>query len=182
MEMQLPYTINNGTSEKLTFLRAVSENGIEYLEVENEVAPNSGPPMHVHYLQDEALTVTSGKIGYQVLGGEKQYGAVGDTILFKAGTPHKFWNAGTETLKCNGYITPKGNIVYFLSHIFKSSTKNGGRPGMYDAAFLLTKYKSEFRMHEIPALVQKLIFPVVLGVGKLLGKHKKYSEAPEAIS
>jgi hypothetical protein len=52
---------------------------------------------------------------------------------------------------------------------------------MFDGAFLLTHYKTEFAMHEIPAFVQKYIFPIVLFVGKLTGKNKKYSNAPGPI-
>jgi hypothetical protein len=33
-------------------------------------------------------------------------------------------------------------------------------------------------MLEIPAFVQKVIFPVVLFIGRLTGKNKKYSNAP----
>ena len=71
--MQLPHTISNIHGEKITFLRIITnENGEEILELENEVQPKAGPPMHVHYKQDECLTVTEGRIGYQVLGGEKK--------------------------------------------------------------------------------------------------------------
>ena len=91
MKTDLPLTIQNMTGEKLTFLKIDFKDGIEYLETESEVQPNAGPPMHVHYKQDESLTVVSGKIGYQQPGGEKKYAGVGETVLFKAGTPHKFW-------------------------------------------------------------------------------------------
>jgi len=43
---------------------------------------------------------------------------------------------------------------------------------MYDAAYLLDRYKTEFRMLEIPAFVQGLIFPVALFFGNLMGKKK----------
>jgi hypothetical protein len=98
--------------------------------------------------------------------------------MFKAGTPHKFWNAGNEVLRCSGYVSPPENFVYFITQLFKSSNENGGRPGMYDAAFLLNRYQSEFGMLEIPAFVQKVIFPVVLFFGKLSGKNKKFIDAP----
>lgn len=172
MSITLPYVIENNTGEKLTFSRITVKDGIEYLEGENEVKPNAGPPMHVHYRQDESLTVLSGKLGYQVLGGEIKYAQAGETVLFKAGTAHKFWNAGNDLLRCSAYITPPDNIVYFLSQIFKSTSENGGRPGMYDAAFLLNRYKSEFAMFEIPSFVQKVIFPIILFFGNLLGKTK----------
>ena len=134
--------------------------------------------MHVHYGQDEAMTVISGKIGYEVPDEGKKFAGPGETLLFKAGIPHKFWNAGTDLLHCKGYISPPGNAVYFLSQLFKSSNENGGRPGMYDAAFLLDRYKSEFGMLEIPSLIQKTLFPLVLFFGKIMGKHKRFKDAP----
>ena len=174
----LPHTIKSIAGEKLTFLRIVTKDGIEYLEVENEVQPNAGPPMHVHHRQDECLTIVSGKIGYQELGGEKKYAGAGETVLFKAGVAHKFWNAGNEPLIGKGYISPANNIVYFLSQIYKSANKNGGRPGLYDSAFLLNRYKSEFAMLEIPGFVKTALFPVALFFGNLFGKQKKFADAP----
>lgn len=178
MKSHLPTTIENITGEKLTFLSITVKDGIEYLEGENETQPNAGPPMHVHYKQDESFTVISGKIGYQTRGEEKKYAGPGETILFKAGVPHKFWNAGPELLHCKGYISPPDNAVYFLTQLFKSSNENGGRPGIFDAAFLLNRYKTEFGLLEIPPLVQKLLFPLILLIGKITGKYKKFNDAP----
>ncbi len=158
MNIVLPHTIENITGEKLTFLRIVVKDGVEYLETESEVQPNAGPPMYVHYKQDESMTVLSGKIGYQELKGEKKYAGPGETVLFKVGVPHKFWNAGNEPLRISGYVSPANNMVYFLSQIYRSMNENGGRPGMYDSAYLLGRYKTEFRMLEIPTFVQKVIF------------------------
>jgi quercetin dioxygenase-like cupin family protein len=182
MNITLPHTIETITGEKLAFERIVIKDGVEWLEGSNEVQPNSGPPMHVHYKQDEALQVVSGKLGYQELGGEKKYAGPGEYILWKAGVAHKFWNAGEDVLTCRGFISPPNNIVYFLSQIYKSINENGGRPGTYDAAFLLRRYKSEFAMLEIPGFVQKVIFPIALFFGNLAGKHKKFKDAPPPLS
>ena len=179
MNITLPHSIENITGEKLTFLRITVKDGVEYLETESEVQPNAGPPMHVHRKQDESLTVLSGRIGYQELKGEKKFAGPGETVLFKAGVPHKFWNAGNEPLRVSGYVSPANNVIYFLSQIYRSMNENGGRPGMYDTAYLLNRYKSEFKMLEIPKLVQKLAFPVVLTLGNLRGKKKKFVDAPE---
>jgi len=181
METTLPHTIENVTGEKLTFLRISVRGGVEYLETESEVQPNAGPPMHVHYKQDECMTVLSGKIGYQELNGEKKYAGPGETVLFKEGVPHKFWNAGNEPLRISGYVSPANNVVYFLSQIYRSMNENGGRPGMYDSAYLLRRYKTEFKMLEIPKFVQKLLFPVVLTIGNMRGKRKKFIDAPEPL-
>ena len=181
MNITLPHTIENITGEKLTFLRIVIKDGVDYLETESEVQPNAGPPMHVHCKQDESMTVLSGKIGYQELKGEKKYAGPGETVLFKVGVPHKFWNAGNEPLRMSGYVSPANNFAYFLSQIYRSMNENGGRPGIYDAAYLLGRYKTEFRMLEIPTVVQKLIFPVILFFGNLRGKRKKFIDAPDPL-
>ncbi len=178
MKILLPHTIENTTGEKLTFLRIEVKEGTEYLEGENKVKPNAGPPMHVHHKQDESFTVISGKLCYQFWGEEKKYAGPGETVLFKAGVPHKFWNAGSDLLHCTGYISPAGNAVYFLTQLFKSSNENGGRPGIFDAAFLLDRYKSEYGILEIPQFVQKVVFPIVLLVGRIIGKFNKFKDAP----
>ena len=182
MEILLPYTIENTTGEKLTFLRITVKNGVEYLEGENEVKPNAGPPMHVHHLQDESLTVVEGLLAAQVKGEEVKYFRPGETAFFARGVVHKFWNAGEGLLKCKGFVSPVYNVEYFLSEIFRSMRESGnGRPQTFDAAFLLKKYKTEFDMHEVPWVVKKLIFPLTLFTGRLKGLHKRYAGAPDPI-
>ncbi|HYF04091.1 MAG TPA: cupin domain-containing protein [Patescibacteria group bacterium] len=179
---QYPHTIENGGGEQLIFKRRIKDKDGEYLEVSNVVQPNSGPPMHVHHKQDEALTVKQGKIGTQILGEEPQFYGVGETVVFKAGVAHKFWNAGTEPLICEGWVRPPHNIEYFLTEIYKTTKENGGeRPGAFEGAYLSQRYRSEFEMLEIPAFVRKVIFPVTVFLGKLAGKHKRYKDAPEPV-
>lgn len=180
--MQLPITISNIHGEELTFERiSKDEKGRDILVGTNKVSPKAGPPMHVHWLQDECLTVTQGKIGYQVLGQEPKYAGVGETVLFEAGVAHKFWNAGDTMLHCDAWVTPPNNIIYFLKEIYESTNRNNGRPGTFDAAYLLNRYRAEFKMYEIPGFVQKVIFPIALFFGRLTGKHKRFEKAPAPI-
>lgn len=182
MQYTYPHTITNGGGEQLTFVRLVKDAAGDYLEVENIVQPMAGPPMHVHFKQEESITIIKGKLAGQLYGQQPTYHEAGDTITFNAGETHKFWNAGTEPMVGRGYIKPAHNIEYFLTSIFDSTKANGGkRPATFDAAYLLNRYKSEFDIVEIPSFVKQFIFPIVLFVGKLQGKHKKYEDAPEPI-
>jgi quercetin dioxygenase-like cupin family protein len=178
MHTQFPKTIETLQGEKITFLRVETVDGQERLIAENHVKPKAGPPMHVHHLQDECLTVVSGTMAYQVPGEEPKYAGPGETVLFEKGVWHKFWNAGADELVCTGYVSPVGNVMYFLTEVYRSLNQHGGRPGLYDAAYLLTRYKSEFGMGDIPPFVQKVIFPVVLFFGNLMGKSRKFKGAP----
>lgn len=120
-----PHTIDSDAGEAITFVRLVPDPAGEYVEVTNRVAPGKGPPMHVHHLQEEALTVQSGSLAYQRLGEEPQYAAVGETVVFPAGVTHRFWNVGQDELRCTGYVKPAHNIVYFLTGIYNSTKRNG---------------------------------------------------------
>jgi uncharacterized cupin superfamily protein len=177
-----PHTIENGAGERITFLQRVGGAAGDRLEIENVVTRGAGPPMHIHHHQEEALRVEHGRIGYQRLGEPARFGGPGDTITFKPGEAHKFWNAGEDDLRCTGYVEPADNIEYFLTALYESTRRNGGRrPDAFDAAFLITRYRSEFSMVEIPAAVQKLLFPIQVALGRLLGRYRKYADAPEPV-
>lgn len=181
MQLKFPHTIA-GSGEKITITASTVINGVETLLADIEVQPKAGPPMHTHHRQDESFTVISGIMAYQILGEPVKYAYPGDYVMIKAGLPHKFWNPGNEVLICKGYVTPPENFVYFLTELYKSINANNGRPGLYDGAFLLNRYKAEFAMLEIPAFVQKIIFPIVLLFGNLTGKAKKFSHAPVPVA
>jgi quercetin dioxygenase-like cupin family protein len=177
-----PHRIDNGAGETLTFIRRVPGNSGERLIVENLVTPGAGPPMHVHHYQEEALTVVQGRIGYQRPGETPQFAGPGETAVFKAGEPHRFWNAGDEDLHVTGYVEPPDNVEYFLTELYASTKRNGGtRPDPFDAAFLIRRYRSEFSMLAIPAIVQRVVFPLQVAIGRLLGRYRKYAGAPEPV-
>lgn len=176
-----PHTIENGHGERITFFRVVPGPKGDRLELENLVTPGSGPPMHVHYFQDEAVTVQKGRIAFQRPGQPAEFGGPGETVAFKAGDPHKFWNAGQDDLLGSGYIEPADNVEYFLTELYASTKRNGGRPSLFDAAFLMRRYRSEFGMLEIPAAVQRIVFPLLVVVGTVLGKYRRYADAPEPV-
>jgi len=179
MTQKFPITIENCIGERITFRELISEPDGDRLIVENWVKPGSGPVMHIHFLQEEALTVKSGKIGYMVKGGTPKYAGVGETVSFKPGVAHKFWNAGEDELNCIGFIKPANTIVYFLSSIYAAQNKTGTeRPEIFDAAYLITRYSSEYDMADMPWFVKKIIVPVTYNLGRLLGKYQHFKDAP----
>lgn len=173
-----PHTIDNGGGERLTF---VTLSG-DALEVRNVVAPGAGPPMHVHFLQEERVTVESGRMAYLVEGEAERFAGAGETVAFAPGVVHRFWNAGEEELVGTGTISPAGNVEYFLTEVFASTARNGGkRPGLFDAAYLSHRYRTEFALTEIPAPVRRFGFPAIIAVGRLLGRYRRYAGAPEPL-
>lgn len=73
-------------------------------------------------------------------------------------------------------------MKYFLEAVFESQRRNGGRrSALMDIAYLPRRYRTEFAMLAIPALVQRTLFPVLVVIGKVLGSFAKYADAPEPI-
>ena len=182
MNYSLPHVIENCIGEKLIFKELQQEADGDKLIVENYVVPGGGPLMHTHWLQDEALTVVQGRLGYQVQGEPKKYAGEGETVLFKRGVPHRFWNDGTETLHCKGWLKPANTIVFFLTAIYNAQNKSRkAQPETFDAAYLMTRYASEYDLPGVPGIVKKLIIPATYRLGKLLGKYEHFENAPEPV-
>ncbi|WP_080236985.1 cupin domain-containing protein [Spirosoma rigui] len=182
MNYTYPYTIENCIGETLIFHELRHEPAGDRLIVENFVTPGSGPPMHVHWQQDECLTVVDGTIGYQLEGGQEQFAGPGETVLFTRGVAHRFWNAGTDILHCTGWINPANSVVFYLSAIFAAQNKAGkAQPEPFDAAYLLTRYASEYAMSEIPGFVRNVVLPLTYQLGRLLGKYAHFSNAPKPL-
>jgi quercetin dioxygenase-like cupin family protein len=178
-----PRTIDNGAGERLTFLGVERDERGEYLTIRNTVDPGSGPPMHSHLLQEEALTVERGTIGYQAQGEPERRAGPGETAIFAPGVAHRFWNAGEDELVCTGYVRPPDNLEYFLTELYASMRRGGrDRPGAFDAAYLSRRYRTEFEMAAIPMPVQRVLFPVIVAVGKALGWDKRFEGAPEPVT
>ena len=178
-----PYTVDNGSCELLTFTGVTTGPNGERLEFDGVAQPGAGPPMHVHYLQAEGARVVLGRLGYQHPGGEPQFAGPGEEVVWPAGAAHKWWNAGTDELRLTGWCSPPDNIEFFLSTLYASTKANGGlRPGLFDAAFLAMRYRTEFALLELPPVVRHVLIPVVYFVGSLLGKYKKFKRAPAPIS
>ncbi|MDB5252030.1 MAG: cupin [Flaviaesturariibacter sp.] len=183
MTYKLPHTITNCLGERLIFKELIPEPDGDRLLVENFVSPKCGPPMHTHFLQEEALTVVAGRIGYQVLGEEPQFAGPGESVIFKPGVAHRFWNDGDDILHCTGYVKPANTIVFYLSSIFAAQNKTGTeRPDAFDGAYLLTRYASEYEMVGLPPFVKKVVIPATYQVGRLLGKYKHFKDAPAPVT
>src|SRR5688572_19035284 len=133
MKKRYPYTIDNGNGELLTFIGITQGPDGARVDAEGIAQPGAGAPMHVHHLQEEAGRVITGRLGYQVLGEEEKFAGPGELVVWPAGTPHKWWNAGDTALRTSGWCKPPDNAEFFLSALFESTKSNGGkRPAMFD--------------------------------------------------
>ena len=175
--MTYPHTIDNGHGEKLTFL------GIQdgRLRARSHVAPGAGPPMHIHHMQTESMSVHAGRVGVQIAGEPQFFRGPGETVTFAPGVEHRFWNAGEDELVMTGEVYPPHNLEFFLTQVFASTKAHGGRPGAFDGAFLMTRYRDEFTLTAIPVLVRRFVLPIQAFLGRLLRRYGHFEDAPAPV-
>ncbi|HVE74958.1 MAG TPA: cupin domain-containing protein, partial [Mycobacteriales bacterium] len=70
-------------------------------------ARSSGPGLHVHTREDEAVFVTAGVLTVRVGDSTFEAGA-GTLVWLPRGEPHTFANLGAEPVEAFGAITPAG--------------------------------------------------------------------------
>ena len=181
MAYNYPHTIENSIGEKIIFIKEEKTSSGDKVFFEGFCNTGCGPTFHTHLLQDEELTVISGKMGYQYLGQEPKYLRVGESILLKRGSTHKFWAEG-EPLHVKCWVSPANSFVFFMTVLYGAQIKSGnGQPETFDGAYLTTKYRSEYDIPEIPSFVKKTIIPFTYFIGRLLGKYKNLKDAPTPI-
>jgi len=172
METQLHFE-NRHTGEKLR-LRRVREQGVEILEIEGDVPPfGEGPPKHVHIGQVEEMHVVSGVLTASV-GDRVVTVRAGESAVLPADVPHTWWNADAEPLVVKGRAIPAGNLDQFLPAIIavmNASPKN--RPSIFHMAHLLHRNRHAFQVLVMPLWVQRVMFPVIIAIGHLIGAYPK---------
>ena len=169
----------NKNGEVLIITQSGKENDGQITEFEGMDEPGIGPPMHIHFLQKEKIILLKGKMRAKTPENEFDL-EIGKEYIFEAGVPHQFWNTGKEQNHYSGHLKPSCNWEYIIEHIYKSANNaNDVKPSAFDAAYLLTKYKSEIDLLVIPKPVKKIVFPILYALGQFTGKYKKFKNAPE---
>ena len=71
-----------------------------------------GPPLHIHWITDEAFYVLDGTFGFQV--GERTVdGVAGAFLVVPKGLEHAYWNQGTSPASMLITMSPPGFERYF---------------------------------------------------------------------
>ncbi|MGD2026392.1 MAG: cupin domain-containing protein [Anaerolineales bacterium] len=77
-----------------------------------DVAPNGGPPLHVHYEQEETIHVSKGRYKVQI-GDEIYYIEEGGFAYMPSNLPHTFLNLTDQPGKIIVVYTPGGGHKFY---------------------------------------------------------------------
>lgn len=163
---------NRHTGEVLELCRR-RRNGESYLELRGTLpAHRAGPPLHVHFLEDEEGVVTAGTLS-AVVGGRRLDAGRGERVRLPRGVPHRWWNGGEEPLGFDGEVRPAVDLDRYLQAVFEVA--NAGpenRPPLFYMAHVVLRHRRTQAVFVLPRPLQALVFRVAFGLGTLLGRYR----------
>jgi len=165
--------VNQKTGETLRMRRVRDSEGQTVLTIDGSLPPGtSGPPLHIHFQQREEGTVRAGSLGAQI-GNVKTVVRAGGTAVFPAGVVHKWWNAGDDLLELSGRAVPAVDLDRYLQAVFAVlNASPSGRPSIFYMAHVAWRHRHTQALVMPPRGVQRILFPVILFVGRILGKYR----------
>jgi len=164
---------NQHSGEILRIQRVRDGEGQAILVIEGSLPPKaSGPPPHIHLnLQEEGM-VKAGTLGARV-GSQKVEIPAGGTAVFPAKVVHTWWNAGEDLLELSGRAIPAGDLDRYLQAIFAVvNASESGRPSLFYLAHVLWRHRHTQAIVTPPLAVQRILFPLILVIGRILGKYR----------
>ena len=174
---------NRHTGEILRLRRLRDAAGQIVLHIDGSLPPRSnGPPPHVHFHQREQGTVRAGTLGARV-GKESIVLKTGENAVFAAGVVHNWWNAGDDLLEFSGDAIPAVDLDRYLQAVFAVVNAGpNGRPSLFYMAHVLWRHRHTQMIAAPPRAVQRIVFPFILFIGRILGKYRgtAWPGAPES--
>jgi mannose-6-phosphate isomerase-like protein (cupin superfamily) len=90
---------------------------------EGAVAPGFGPPLHLHYHQEEWFQVNEGEFIFEADGAQYTLNP-GDSILIPRMTGHRFQNTGTSMGRVLILAQPSGTLEQFFEEFLSLSVSD----------------------------------------------------------
>jgi quercetin dioxygenase-like cupin family protein len=165
---------NPVTGEAMTFLLTGRDTNGELLRIDMRVRPGgfvSGE--HIHPRQEERFQIEHGQITLRIRGQERRCQA-GEQVTIPPGTPHVWWNSGSDELKVILEFRPAGRFAEFITTYFAfARTGRVNRRGIptnpLQLAVTFSAYQHDLQATSPPMAVQRILFAVLAPIGRLMG-------------
>lgn len=164
---------NRHTGEILRIRRVRDADGQVILALDGSLPPGTnGPPPHIHFREREEGVVHSGTLGAKC-GAETVTLTAGAQAVFPAGIVHSWWNAGNDLLEFRGRAVPAVDLDRYLQGLFAVLNASAtGRPSLFYLAHVVWRHRHTQALATPPRAIQRILFPSILFVGRLLGKYR----------
>ena len=178
--------VNPVTGERLVFELTSHDTGGAYTLFDTFVEPGGAvASAHVHPFQTEIFTVIEGRLGVR-RGREKLELGAGEVAMIDPGTPHKFWNAGDETLRFRAEVRPALQFESLIETMFglaaDGKTNRKGTPNPLRLAVIAKAHFDTVQLPFPPAWMQAVGLALGSPLGKLVGYEANYTGEDEKIA
>jgi quercetin dioxygenase-like cupin family protein len=168
--MENPY----GGEDQIVFTKTAQQTGGEVFGLEVFIRAGApGTPEMVHPLQDEGFEILSGSLNFRI-GGQEHRLEAGESLLIPKGTPHNWWNGSDEEAHALVELRPALRSEELFANIYGLLNENGGLPNLLQMAVLSNEHWNEGYLTKPPLLVQRVMFGVLVPLGRLLGYKAHY--------
>src|SRR5262245_9898758 len=159
--------------EWLELRRIRTANGTEELHMTGSLlAHREGPPLHLHFEEDEHAEVVSGTASVLV-DGRRLVLKAGELVCFPKGSVHTWWNDGDEELVIRGTATAVIDLDRYLQAVFEVLDAGPpNRPPIFYMAHVMYRHRRTQLTPFIPRAVQRVLLPIVVLLGTVLGKYR----------
>ena len=163
---------NRHTGERLS-IRRVKRGDEVWLELRGSLPPHrDGPPMHIHFAEDEEGRIESGVISF-VIDGRRMTGGPGESLSIPRGVAHRWWNDGDQPLEFHGAARPAVDLDRYLQAVFEViNAGTNGRPPLFYMAHVALRHRRTQAVLILPRTLQAVLFRVLVAVGTLLGRYR----------
>lgn len=128
--------------------------------------------MHIHHLEDEDGTVTTGTLS-AVVGGRRVDRGPGETVRLPRGVPHRWWNQGEVPMAFEGQVRPAVDLDRYLQAVFEVMNAGPrGRPPLFYLGHAALRHRQTQTALVMGRPVQAVLFRTVVVLGTLLGRYR----------
>ena len=158
----------------MTFLQTGRDTNGELLRIDMRVRAGgfaSGEHIHVH--QEERFVIDRGQMTLRLNGAERRH-AAGEQVTIPPGTPHVWWNSGSDELRVFVEFRPAGRFAEFITTYFAfaraGKTNDRGIPtNLLQLAVTFAEYRDVLQATSPPMAVQRILFATLAPLGRLIG-------------
>ena len=132
---------------------------------------------HFHPNLEERFVVVRGRVGFSV-NGKTSEATPGQSVVVPAGTPHDWWNAGSEEALVRVEISPGARFQAMVMNLFglaqDGKTDRKGMPHLLQLAMIAREFSDVVCFTNPPMPAQKALFGFLAFVGRLCGYRGSY--------
>jgi quercetin dioxygenase-like cupin family protein len=172
---------DNPVTRETGFVRlGTEETDGDLMVVDLQMPASDGPllPMHVHPGHSERFIVVEGEIAF-IRGDEKGVVHPGGEADIPPGSPHGWWNIGTQDARVIVEVRPAARFEQLSRTVFglvrEGKTNPKGMPNPLQAAVLAQEFGDVIVFTSPPAWVQRILYGLLAPLGRVLGYRATYA-------